>query len=304
MEHSIPALLQDWSFLPGSTAALLLIVLPYLWAWSRLNRNRAPLATTGRLACFLAGAGALALAFLSPLVALQQELLIGKAAQQILIGLLAPPLLWLACPVHILLRALPAPARRWTVWILKDSTPSGRFIRRATHPVVLWLFALSVFLLWHEPAISNRLLAHPALYRLALWGVWITYMLFWWHPLGTGPRLRPAMPPIVGFLYIIIGGEVPNMVTGVTLAFRRTPAYDYYVDRFAVSGLTALQDQMISGGMIWFLGSVVYVAVAVALLGRVFRNFEPPKPPPIAWDATERTIAPGLEHRVLGPKLK
>jgi len=304
MEHSIPSLLQDWTFLPGSTAALLLIVLSYLWAWSRLNRRHAPLATIGRLFCFVAGVGALALAFLSPLVALQQELLIGRVAQQILIGLLAPPLIWLACPVHILLRALPAPARRWTVAIRKKSTLSGRFIRHVSHPFVLWLFAFSVFLLWHEPAITNRLLAHPSLYRISLWGVWITYMLFWWHPLGTGPRLRPSMPPIFGFLYIIIGGEVPNMVTGVTLAFRRTPAYDYYADRFAVSGLTALQDQMISGGMIWFLGSVVYVAVALALLGRLFRNFEPPKPPPITWDATERTIAPGLEHRVLGQKLK
>ena len=304
MQHSIPALLSDWAFYPGSAAALLLIALPYTWGWLRLRRKRAPLATFGRLFSFAAGLSALGLAFLSPLVAVQQELLIGRAAQQILIGLLAPPLLWLGCPAHIVLRGLPSSIRRWTVRKLKASTRSGRFFRRATHPLVIWMLAFSVFLLWHEPGIVNRLLAHPALYRLGLWGVWITYMLFWWHPLGTGPRLRPAMPPVIGFLYVIVGGEVPNMVTGVTLAFRQTPAYDYYVGRFAVPGLTALQDQMISGGMIWFLGSIVYVGVAVALLGRVFRNFEAPPPPPISWDATERTIAPGLEHRVLGQRLK
>ena len=304
MEVSIPALMTDWTFYPDSAAALPLLALPYLWGWLRLRRKRAPLATVGRLFSFAAGVSALGLAFLSPLVALQQELLMGRAAQQILIGLLAPPLLWLACPAHVVLRGLPVSVRRWVVRRLKESTLSGRLIRGATHPLVVWMFAFSVFLLWHEPGIANWLLAHPAVYRLSLWGVWITYMLFWWHPLGTGPRLRPAMAPVIGFLYVIIGGEVPNMVTGVTLAFRQTPAYDYYAGRLAVPGLTVIQDQMISGGMIWFLGSVIYVGVAVAILARVFRNFEAPQPPPISWDATERTIAPGLEHRVLGQRLK
>ena len=300
MNASIPELLSDWEFYPVSAAVMLIIFLPYTWGWLRMRRTRAPLATIARLISFVAGISALGLALHSPLVALQQELLIGRAAQQILIGLLAPPLLWLACPVHVILRGLPASARRWTVGKLKDSTTSGRLIRRATHPLAVWMIAFSAFLLWHEPSIANWLLFHPTVYRLSLWGVWITYMLFWWYPLGTGPRLRPAMHPAIAFLYVIIGGEVPNMVTGVTLAFRQTPAYSYYDGRLPVPGLTTMQDQMVSGGMIWFLGSIVYVGIAVALLGRVFRNFESPRPPPISWEATERTIAPGLEHRVIG----
>ena len=300
MNASIPELLSDWEFYPVSAAVMLIIFLPYTWGWLRMRRTRAPLATFARLISFVAGISALGLALHSPLVALQQELLIGRAAQQILIGLLAPPLLWLACPVHVILRGLPASARRWTVGKLKDSTTSGRLIRRATHPLAVWMIAFSAFLLWHEPSIANWLLFHPTVYRLSLWGVWITYMLFWWYPLGTGPRLRPAMHPAIAFLYVIIGGEVPNMVTGVTLAFRQTPAYSYYDGRLPVPGLTTMQDQMVSGGMIWFLGSIVYVGIAVALLGRVFRNFESPRPPPISWEATERTIAPGLEHRVIG----
>lgn len=301
MNVSIKELLTVWEFYPGSAAVLLTILLPYTVGWLRLKRNRSPLATTARLISFCAGTAALALAFHSPLVALQQELLIGRAGQQILIGLLAPPLLWLACPAHVILRGLPAPARRWIVGRLKKSTWSGLLIRRLTHPLIVWLLAFSVFLLWHEPGIADWLLVHPSIYRLGLWGVWITYMLFWWHPLGTGLRLRRAMPPGIAFLYVIIGGEVPNMVTGVTLAFRNTPAYSYYAGRLPVPELTTIQDQMVSGGIIWFLGSIIYVGVAVGLLGRVFRNFEAPRPQPITWEATERTIAPGLEHRVLGP---
>lgn len=300
MDVSIPELLNTWELYPGSAAALLTIFLPYVLCWLRLKRNRSPLATTARLVSFSAGTAALALAFHSPLVTLQQELLIGRAGQQMLIGLLAPPLLWLACPAHIILRGLPPSARRWTVSKLKRSTWSGILIRRLTHPLPILLLAFSVFLLWHEPVFANWLLIRPSAYRLCLWGVWITYMLFWWHPLGTGPRLRQPMHPAIAFLFVILGGEVPNMVTGVTLAFRNTPAYSYYAGRLPLPELTTMQDQMISGGIIWFFGSIVYVGVAVALLGRVFRNFEAPRPQPISWDATERTIAPGLEHRVLG----
>lgn len=289
---------------PGSAAALLVIAVPYVWGWMRLRRKRSPLATVGRLLKFAAGLCALAVAFTPPLVTLQQELLTGRAAQHVLVGLLAPPLIWLACPVHAIVLCLPVSVRNRIVRIMKASTDSGRFIRKVTHPIIVWMFVFSMFLLWHEPVIANWLLARPSLYRLSLWGVWITYMLFWWHPLRTGPRLRPAMSPVVSFLYIIVGGEVPNMVTGVTLAFRKTPAYAYYAGRLDYSGLTTMQDQMISGGVIWFVGSIVYVSIAVALLGRVFRNFEPPPPPPISWEATERTIAPGLEHRILGQRMK
>ena len=301
MNVSIRELLTAWEFYPGSAAALLIILLPYTVCWLRLKRRRSPLATNARLVSFSAGTAALSLAFHSPLVSLQQELLIGRAGQQMLIGLLAPPLLWLACPAHVILRGLPPSARRWIVGKLKKSTWSGILIRRLTQPLLIWLLAFSVFLLWHEPGIANWLLVHPSVYRLCLWGVWITYMLFWWHPIGTGLRLRRAMHPAIAFLFVILGGEVPNMVTGVTLAFRNTPAYSYYAGRLPVLELTTMQDQMISGGIIWFFGSVVYVGVAVALLGRVFRNFEAPRPQPISWHATKRTIAPGLEHRVLGP---
>ena len=109
MEHSIPALLQDWSF----SARLDRRPLTHRLALSMGLVASEPQPSPSRhhrsprlLPCRRRGSGPGIP--LPALVALQQELLIGKAAQQILIGLLAPPLLWLACPVHILLRALPA----------------------------------------------------------------------------------------------------------------------------------------------------------------------------------------------------
>lgn len=302
MNAQLSNLLNDWSFHPVSSLILLALAGLYLRGWLGMRRAGLPLASAGRLVSFGLGLLALAVAFLSPLVALRQELLLGRAGQQLLIGLLAPPLLWLACPVHVIARGLPFPLRWRGMRLLRAENPAGWLLRKATKPMAVWLLAFSVFLIWHEPQVANWLLARPILYGAGLWGLWMTYMLFWWHPLGTGPRLHPAMPAGVGFFYVILGGEVPNMATGVILAFRKTPAYAFYADQSVVPGLSVMQDQMISGGMIWFLGSVIYVTVAIALLSRVFRNFQAQPPPPISWDATERTIAPGLEHRVLKPR--
>jgi hypothetical protein len=108
----------------------------------------------------------------------------------------------------------------------------------------------------------------------------------------------------MAFLYIILGGELPNMVTGVTLAFQESPTYAGYAAQTMRYGFTPLQDQMASGGMIWLFGSLSYVTTAILLLARFFNPSDEPPRLPVHIDATERTIAPGLEHRVLPQSMR
>ena len=49
---------------------------------------------------------------------------------------------------------------------------------------------------------------------------WATFMMFWWHAMAAMPHLHRPLPVWLRFLYLIVGGEVANMITGVTLAFR------------------------------------------------------------------------------------
>jgi putative membrane protein len=300
MNSLLETLIFDWPWRPWTTGLLLLCGLLYTWGWQRSRRAYPLLASPARLALFWTGLLIVALAMISPLFLLREELLMARAAQQILLMLLAPPLLWLSCPFHIVVWGLP-PAWRKVVSrrFLRGRTADGRLWRILTRPGLVWMATLAIFLFWHDPQIVSWSLADPWVYSLGLWLILGIYMLFWWHLVGTAPRIHRALPVWMSAIYLLVGGELPNMATGVILAFRETPAYVYYAAQASPYGLTALTDQMTSGGMIWFIGSVIYVIALLAILGRYFNNEDAPPRLSMRWEATERTIAPGLEARVI-----
>lgn len=242
----------------------------------------------------------LATAFLSPLAVLRHDFLFARSLQQILAGILAPPLLWYGQALAVAGHGLPA---SWRDSLRRLPFTRPRLIaglQCISSPGATWPFALCVFVLWHDPALVERTMARTWTANFSLWLYCIAFLLFWWHAMDAPPRLHPSLPIGLRFLYLIAGGEIANLIVGVSLAFRAYPLYGYYADATGRAGLTALQDQMISGGLIWVTGSFVYVFVAVALLGQaLFRRPWHPRVPPREWQsATWRTIAPGLEERL------
>jgi putative membrane protein len=304
MESLLHALLLEWPWRPLTTAILICLTALYLWGWLRSRRAYPKLATASRLSTFVLGMSAVALAMISPLYLIRQELLAARAAEQILLGIIAPPLIWLACPFHIVVWGMPPTIRKTVTRRLLLPTRTGRLGRFLTRPVLAWLGTLNIFLLWHDPQLVSWMLRNEVVYSLALWIFLGTYMLFWWHLVGTAPRIHPALPAWLAFFYIIVGGELPNMVTGMSIAFNPVPTYEYYAAQSSSYGLTTMEDQMASGGMIWVFGSIAYVAAAIIVLGRFFNPNESPPRLPLYWEASERSIAPGLEHRVLPKHLR
>jgi putative membrane protein len=293
----------EWPWRLPTTLILAAVLGLYVWGWLRTRRAYPKLATPRRLLLFIAGMMAVALAMISPIYVLHGEILAARTLQQILLGIIAPPLLWLGCPFHVIVWGLPATARKVVTRRILLRSTTGRISRFLTRPLFAWLGTLTVFLIWHDPQIVAWTLAHDTIYGLALWIFLLAYLLFWWHLVGTGPRIHAALPSWVAFFYIILGGELPNMVTGVTLAFRDSPAYANYAIQSQL-GFSPMQDQMASGGMIWLIGSLAYVTAAILVLARGFQPGDGPPRLPLHWEASERSIAPGLEHRVIPEHLR
>ena len=95
------------------------------------------------------------------------------------------------------------------------------------------------------------------------------------------------------------------MMAGVTIAFSSAPLYDTYAAAQATLtqgvpfGLDVLEDQMIGGAIIWVIGSLVYVSSIILVLNSLFRREGSEVPQPLwNWDADEKIIMPGLEHRL------
>src|SRR5262249_43689168 len=108
----------------------------------------------------------------------------------------------------------------------------------------------------------------------------------------------------VYFAYLI-GADIPNMASGVTIAFAGHPLYAYYQAVHASSQfpyqLGVIEDQIFGGGIVWCFGSLIYFSSAVAVMRKMFKDNHGDSPQPFPdWDSDERMIMPGLEHRVVG----
>ncbi len=299
--NSFADLLTTWSWRPLPVAAALALAGLYAWCWFALRRRGMALAGPGRLAAMMGGSALVLAAMVSPVYALSEQLLLARETQKVLLCMLAPPLFWLAAPVPVILYGLPYRLRQ-APFVRRMRRPRvGRAVRAVTMPVVAFFAFVAVFAIWHDPAFANWSLGGERAHRASLWLLLVVALYYWWHVVGAGRGRRVSRG---GALAYLVGLEIPNLLAGVTIAFAHTPIYSHYTTVAQLSDvrqalpLSVLEDQMIAGALGWVFGSLVLIGAMVAVLNRFFAQHGASQPEPWPnWDADERMIAPGLEHR-------
>jgi cytochrome c oxidase assembly factor CtaG len=292
-----------------AVAALLFLIITAAYAigWRRLHRVDPKLANPWRLLAFVVAMITLGLALIWPLPGWSNYLLAMRSTQKVLMCMIAAPLIWLACPIHTVVWGLRGWTRRWLVR-LHGSSWDGRLTRSLTQPMAAWFGFVAAFLLWHDPASANFLMGENFAHYGAPWLLGAAAILFWSHVVGTGPRLHTSFPAWLLIIYLL-GAEIANMITGITIAFTVEPIYPHYPAIRALVGDAALPlnstiDQMAAGALIWVFGSFVYIFGIVFVLNHLFHREGSTAPEPLPnWDSHEKFIAPGLEHRVAPPRL-
>lgn len=272
----------------------------YFQGWQRWRRVDVGLASPKRLVALGLSTLFIVLAFFPPLDLISRHLLFARALQKVALAFGAAPFFWLAAPFHVGSRGLPWRWRRRLTRWLAAGRWSGQIVRFITQPAVAWLTFVAALILWHEAAVVDWTMQHRGLHGLMMILLLGIALLYWGHLVGTGPRLRRQLPDWVLFAYVV-GVEVPNMATGMTIAYAGTPFYTYYAAMHALSpsNFGVIEDQMMSGGLIWFTGSFVFFSSAVLIVNRLFHHHDGHAPCHLPdWDSDERMIAPGLEHRL------
>lgn len=283
-------------------AALIVIgagLIFYTRGWLRLRRGGYKLARPFRLLVFWAGSIFAGLALIYPLPFLYQDFLYARMGQFVLLCLLAAPAFFTSAGYDVIVAGLPRGARRRLTATVLRTTRSGQWLRRITPGWLCWMAFIVAFVLWQEPGLASWTLRHPPVYGLTLDVLAGLALLFWWHVIGTGPRLHRELSPwLAAFLLVLT--ELANMATALSLTFAAAPYYPYYVARNAgAPAALTLADQHLAGGLLWVGGSMVYVAAIILVLNRLFERHGADRPHPLPdWDADERMIMPGLEHRV------
>jgi cytochrome c oxidase assembly factor CtaG len=287
-----------WQLLP--VLLLMLIGALYTKGWLLLRKWQLDLAHPRRLVAFWLGLALIAATHLPPLYTLSEQLLFVRSVLKILTVMIAPPLIWLAAPVHGLLWALPGRWRRRAVRTLFGASGVHNAVRALTAPGLAWLLFIAAFLIWHDVHFASWSMGRAWSRHISLGVLLATALLYWGHVVGTGPRIHAPLPGWVFFAYLI-GADIPNMISGVTISFTGHPLYPHYVAAHASAGnslgIDVINDQILAGGLVWFFGSLVYFGSAVLVMRRLFK-YDSPQPFP-NWDADERMIAPGLEHRLV-----
>lgn len=238
---------------------------------------------TWRPIAFYAGLFAIAIALLSPLDHLSDELFLAHMTQHMLLMMIGVPSVLLGAPILPILRGIPRPVRRRIVIPTFQSLPVRFVLRTLSRPLVAWpIFVFSIFG-WHMPVLYEAALSSEALH-LAEHAVFvISGYLFWWNVIDPHP-LRANLTYLVRIPYIFVT-VVPAFALGAFLTFSPSPWYPSYELTAPLYGLSALEDQQLGGVIMWVPGSFI---IGTALLVDLYMAVKREQQQTIAEELTNK----------------
>jgi putative membrane protein len=258
------AVLASWTFPTWVTALNLLAAVLYVRGWLTLRRVIPGRFPAWRLASFLSGIGALQLALASPIDAFDSFWLTDHMIQHMILMMVVPPLVLLGNPMIPLLRGLPRWTSRDVLGPILGWPPIGRFGRAITHPAFCWLVFSVSLLGWHLPGPYDLALRSDGWHEVEHASFLFTSILFWWPVIQPWPS-RPHWPRWTIPVYLLLADFV-NSVISAFLVFSGRVLYPSYLAIPRVGGISAQNDQVLAGVVMWFVGSFVFLIPAVVVL--------------------------------------
>ncbi|MEZ5177329.1 MAG: cytochrome c oxidase assembly protein [Acidimicrobiales bacterium] len=238
---------EAWRAWPFDPASVLLLAFAAV-AWEAAAR-RGP--RPAGSAWWWAGLAVLAVALLTPLDEVAEELLSAHMVQHLLIGLVAPLLIVRAHPGRVLGRHV-HPAVRRDVGrrvhpILRAATPLGLAVV-AAHVVVWWA--------WHLPALYDLAVADSRVHLLEHASLFASGFALWAVAWPAGPvRQRGGAAVLVIFLAALGTGPLAAILT-----VANQPHYATDAAATSAWGMTRLADQQLAGAIMWVPGGFLYLA--------------------------------------------
>jgi cytochrome c oxidase assembly factor CtaG len=250
----LAALDTSWTFAPLVLLALAAYVAIYGARWRTSRAQGGARAAGGwRATSWGLGVLMLAIALVSPVDRLGEQMASWHMVQHLLIADLAPILLILGL----------------TKWILRPATRRIHSIERAAGPLAHPIFGVVAYVLamwcWHIPTLYDAALAHPAVHSLEHLSFFAAGSLYWWHLLSP-IRSRLRMPGLGPVAYMASTKLLVGFL-GIVLAFSNTVFYDYAWAGHHM-GMTPLDDQNVAG---LFMALEQSIVMGIALAWLFFR---------------------------------
>jgi putative membrane protein len=222
------------AFAPGPIIICLALTGLYVVRWRRVRAEGGRGVSVWRLASWLSGVLAIAVALISPVDNLAEQVFAMHMVQHVLLLDIAPILLILGL-TKVLLR----PVARTVLDI-------ERALGFIAHPVFAVVAYVAIMWIWHIPALYDLALRHSGIHVLEHTFFLSAGVLYWWHLLSPvrGRHLR-GMGPVVYMLTtkLFVG------LLGIFLTFAPDALYAFYEKGGRVWGLSPTSDQALAGAI-------------------------------------------------------
>jgi cytochrome c oxidase assembly factor CtaG len=253
-----------WHFPWWTGLSLLLTATLYLRGFMRVHRQMPARFPLSRLALYLLGIVALAIALASPLAALDERLLTTHMVQHLLLLMVAPPLLLLGAPQIPIVRAIPPALAKRTVGPLAKSRSFRRLFAGATYPLTGLALYSAVMVGWHLPGpFETALLSED--WHIIEHGCMITAGLLFWYPV-VRPWPAAERWPSWALVPYVVAADGANTVVAAFMVFSGGLLYPSYAGLPRLAGISAINDQITAGAIMWVPGSILFLVTAIAIV--------------------------------------
>ena len=247
-----------WLLDPVLIILLLVAAVAYLYSTGRLpGRDDGRIRVAGwRAACFIGALMILFVTLLSPLDGIGElHLFWVHMVQHMILILVVAPLILLGIPGRLIDQ------------LMRNPVVHG-VAHRLTHPIAALLISQFILIAWHVPPIFEAALADRHVHDVEHLTFLVAGILMWW-PVLSRSRALPGIEPIwlLPYLFVL---PIPMSVLGAMLTFAREVIYETYALAPRVWGLSALQDQEISGLIMWVPGKLIFWLVLGVIFFRWF----------------------------------
>jgi cytochrome c oxidase assembly factor CtaG len=276
---SLAEILGHWSLNIPWMVALVGAAALYGWAFRRARSiPSAHPHPVWKLLAFLGSLVLVGLAVLSPVERYGNQVLWVDFLGFLLLTMMAAPLMVLSSPLTLAFRVTgPAGRRRlrrfYRSWLLK----------KLSFPVASWLIFAVVTYLWQFTAMTDDAATNGLVRGAQQSTLFLVSYLFWMPALCADP-LPWRMPYPLRALYVFVEMTHKALFGGMFLATTHTFHRGFSERLPEWSNLTPLYDQRVAILVLWTGGSLIFVAVMIALI--------------VGWQRYERRNAHRVDWRL------
>jgi putative membrane protein len=241
----------SFSLAPGPIVIVVALVGLYVARWRRVRASGNPRGAEAiRLTAWLGGVLCIAIALISPVDTLADQVFFMHMIQHVLLLDFAPILL-IAGLSKVLLRP-----------VARQVLDLERALGPLAHPAFAILLYVGFMWAWHIPFMYDAALEHSAVHVIEHTCFLSAGLLYWWHLLSPvrGRHLTGLAPvAYMASTKVFVG------MLGIFLTFAPTSIYSFYENRPEVWGLHPSDDQALAGAIMAIEQSIV-MGVALAYL--------------------------------------